>query len=64
MVDSSSQSASQLSDGRIRVRARIRVLGIDAGSHVEIDDTPAVRAKIAAGWLVQLKYGSGQGISE
>lgn len=39
---------------RIKVRARINTLGIQAGEHVEIDYTPAVKAKILAGWLVPL----------
>lgn len=44
-----------MTEGRIRVKARIHTLGIDAGQHVEIDDTPAVRRKIEAGWLIELR---------
>lgn len=51
---------------RIKVRAAINTLGIHANEHVEIDYTPAVHAKILAGWLVPLvqKDGSRQGIPE
>lgn len=50
---------------RIKVRARITTLGIDAGSHVEIDYTPAVQRKIEAGWLVELReYGARKDVSE
>lgn len=52
---------------RIKVRAAINTLGIHANEEVEIDDTPAVRAKIAAGWLVPLvqkKSGSRKSIPQ
>jgi hypothetical protein len=41
--------------GRLRVKARVTTLGIDAGQQVEVEDTPAVRRKIEAGWLVELR---------
>lgn len=51
---------------RIRVKARITTLGIDAGTHVEIDNTPAVQRKLHAGWLVELVKADGdrEGVSE
>lgn len=40
--------------GRLRIRSRVHTLGVQAGDHVEIEDTPAVRRKIADGWFVLL----------
>lgn len=40
--------------GRLRIKARITTLGVNAGEHVEIEDTPAVRKKLEAGWFVLL----------
>lgn len=40
--------------GRIRIKSRITTLGVNAGEHVEIEDTPAVRKKLEAGWFVLL----------
>lgn len=53
-----------MESGRLRVRSRITTLGVQAGEHVEIEDTPAVRRKIDAGWFVLLKDGTGQSIPE
>lgn len=39
----------------LHVRARITTLGVDARQEVEIEDTPAVRAKLRAGWFVLLQ---------
>jgi hypothetical protein len=52
--------------GRIRVKARITTLGVNAGEHVEIEDTPSVRRKLRSGWFVQLveDHGDRESISE
>lgn len=51
--------------GRLRIRSRITTLGVQAGEHVEIEDTPSVRRKLADGWFVLLKeHGTRESISE
>lgn len=52
---------------RLRVKARITTLGVNAGEHVEIEDTPSVRRKLRSGWFVLLvedDNGTREGISE
>lgn len=39
---------------RLRIKARFTSLGVDAGEHVEIEDTPAVRRKLRSGTFVLL----------
>lgn len=53
--------------GRLRIKARITTLGVNAGEHVELDDTPSVRRKLRSGHfilLVEDEDGRREGISE
>lgn len=39
----------------LKIKSRITTLGVNAGEHVEIEDTPEVRRKILDGWFVLLR---------
>lgn len=44
-----------MEEGRLRIKARINTLGVRAGDHVEIEDTPSVRRKLRNGSFVLLQ---------
>lgn len=42
-------------EDRIKVKARITTLGLDANTEAEIENTPDVQQQLAAGWFVELR---------